>query len=62
MTSVAGKFTTSSNVIGEFTVDKDPIIQDTTFFSATNNWMNFQPGYDGTFQTTMKQDFDAPDK
>ena len=60
---LAGKFVTSSTSYGEFTKEKDPILQDTKFFGATENWMNFQTGKvesDETFRTTAQQDFTQP--
>ena len=30
------------------------------FFKSTDNWMSFQPDYDGTFNTTQRVDYSMP--
>ena len=59
---LAGKYVTSGASYGEFTKQKDPILQDTKFYTSTENWMNFQPAFKPkeTYKTTFGCDYEQP--
>ena len=56
----ANKYTTTNMEVGKATAPPQEESKKGEFFKCTDNWMSFQPDYDGTFQTTMRQDFSSP--
>ena len=53
------KYITTNNSIGVGVAETNPY-EKTQFFNSTDNWMNFQPDFDGTFKTTQRVDYSQP--
>ena len=53
------KYTTTTSEIGKAVIkEEEPKKQE--FFKSTDNWLSFQPDFDGTFKTTHRVDFSSP--
>ena len=53
------KYATTYKGVGTGTT-KDEGVKKREFFKSTDNWMNFQPDFDGTFKTTQRVDYASP--